>query len=267
MSKRNQSLLAIAPRSVVLPPVSARILIVDDDASVQQVLAQSLARAGYTPVLAGSGAEAILQFRNRPPALVLLDLMLPDSDGLSVCRSLRAESAVPILILSALGGESEQVALFDAGADDYLVKPARREELLARIRRALARSAALTATPPTVYQLGTVRIDLRRHQAWRDDAPLPLSPSEWTLLLALAQASTHVQTVAQLCEQLWPDDPKRDGVALHPVVTRLRSKLGEALTITNVRGVGYRLDVPASSSRGRMSGSLSRVRLTRSQVA
>jgi two-component system, OmpR family, response regulator MtrA len=246
MSAVNQLPTLIAQHSVLSPPPSARILIVDDEASIQQVLAQSLARAGYMPMLAGSGEEAMQQFHERSPALVLLDLMLPDRSGLSVCRSLRAESAVPILVLSALSGESEQVALLDAGADDYLVKPARREELLARIRRALARSTALAAAPPTVYQLGTVRIDLRWHQVWRGDVPLSLSPSEWVLLVALAQAPAHLQTVTHLCEQLWPGDSRRDGAALHPVVTRLRHKLTGVLAITNVRGIGYCLEVPPS---------------------
>lgn len=221
---------------------STSILIVEDHEPTQRILAQSLAAANYRSVIAGRGADALQIFRAQAPDLVLLDLMLPDIDGLAVCRAVRAESVVPILVLSGLSDEAQQVALLDAGADDYLVKPVRREELLARIRRALARSLASAPAVPAVYQLGDMRVDVARRHVWRGEELAQLTPTEWTLLVSLLQSPEHMLPYTQLCVELWPGEVLRASAALHSVIKRLRRKLDGAVLIVNMRGVGYRLD-------------------------
>ena len=229
---------AISPTS--RPPAPAKILIVDDEPSVLQTLAAILQGAGYALALAGRGAEALAQWRDQAPDLVLLDLLLPDIDGLAVCRVIRAESTVPILVLSALGEEARQVALLDAGADDYLVKPVRRAELLARIRRALARHAAV----PAAYTLGSLQIDVARRQVWRGAAVLHLTPIEWALLLLLFQHLEQVVSYRHISITLWPQEPQRATAAIHTVVRQLRQKLDAAALIITVREVGYGLYPP-----------------------
>ncbi|NTW02321.1 MAG: response regulator transcription factor [Oscillochloris sp.] len=221
--------------------MATRILIVDDDPLSQTFLSRCLDRTGYLPVCAERGSVALDLVRAHTPDLVLLDLLLPDIDGCAVCRAIRAESAVPILVISALGDEAHEVALFAAGADDYLIKPPRPAELLARIRRALVRSTTAAPPTPTVYHVGGLHVDMAAHHAWSTTTRLALTPSEWTLLCLLIPTPNQLCCTETLCAQLWPGDPDRTGVALHAVVQRLRHKLAGAARIENVRGVGYRL--------------------------
>jgi DNA-binding response OmpR family regulator len=223
----------------------AHILIVDDEPALQQTLARSLSTAGYTTHIAGRGATAIEVLHDHAPDLILLDLMLPDIDGLAVCRAMRAESALPIIVLSAVSDVAQQVALFDAGADDYLLKPAHRELLLARIRRALARPIVMISPAPTTYVLGDIQADLRQHCLWCGTQPIHLTPTEWALLVLLLQGHERVVSYFQISASLWPGEALHSHEAIHTVCKQLRRKLGDSVVITTVRELGYQLH-PAS---------------------
>ncbi|NTW03199.1 MAG: response regulator transcription factor [Oscillochloris sp.] len=207
----------------------------------QEILTKSLHYAGYLPLCTDSGVAAIQLFRAHSPALVILDLMLPDIDGLMVCQAMRAESEVPILVLSALSSEERQVALFAAGADDYVIKPARRDELLARIHRALVRSQTPIATEPTSDYMHGIQMDEVYHDMWHETKHIHLTPTEWALLHGLLQAQTQVCTYQQLGACLWPHATQLRVTMIDMIATQLQQKLGTLADIIAVPGVGYRL--------------------------
>jgi two-component system, OmpR family, response regulator len=215
-----------------------RILLVEDDQRLARFLERVLAEEGYSIDRCSSGAEAVTQARSSAYDLVLLDWMIPDLDGIEVCRQIRRSgSAVPIFMLTARDQVSERVLGLDAGADDYLVKPFEVEELLARIHALLRRSGGHAQ-----LELGRLHIDRSGRRALLDGKPLELTTRELALLLHLAHRAERVVTKSELLTQVWSInfDPESNVVEVH--VSRLRDKLGTLeWMIETVRGRGYRL--------------------------
>jgi DNA-binding response OmpR family regulator len=215
-----------------------RVLVVEDDQKLARFLERVLVEEGYAVDRCASGADAVAHVRASAYDLVLLDWMIPDLDGIQVCRQLRRSgSSVPILMLTARDQVGERVLGLDAGADDYLVKPFEIEELLARIHALLRRSAGHAQ-----LRLGALRIDRTGRRAVLDDRPLDLTSREFALLLHLAHRSDRVVTRSELLTSVWSIkfDPESNVVEVH--MSRLRDKLGKhAWMIETVRGRGYRL--------------------------
>jgi DNA-binding response OmpR family regulator len=224
----------------------ARILVVDDEPAVTDLLAYNLRKAHYDVLVAADGRQALLLAAQERPDLILLDLMLPQIDGLDVCRELRRTSQVPIIILSARDDEIDRVLGLELGADDYVGKPFSIRELLARIKVVLRRTqpvppdsvAALLAGP------GGLRLDSERREARVAATTLDLSRLEFDLLYLLIASTGRVFTREQLVEQVWGYDYLGDTRVVDSVIKRLRAKLRavdpEADCIVAVRGIGYK---------------------------
>jgi two-component system KDP operon response regulator KdpE len=204
--------------------VAVRILIVDDEPSILATMAPLLRGRGYEVSTATSGRAALEAVDRQPPQLVILDLGLPDLDGIDVCRRLREGRSVPILVLSARGAEHDKVAALDAGADDYVTKPFGAEELLARVRVALRRVEA-GAPPAGVIRRGDLVIDLDRRRVVRGDDELRLTPKELELLLLLAQHPGRVLTHRAILKAIWGPDAVDQPEHLRVLVNALRRKL------------------------------------------
>lgn len=221
-----------------------KILIVEDDAKLSRFLARVVAEEGYTPDTCASGADAVAQARTGLYELIVLDWMLPDLDGLAVCRELRrAGLTTPILMLTARGELRERVLGLETGADDYLVKPFEIEELLARIRALLRRSSGFSR-----IVCGDLEVDRMSRRALLRGAALDLTTREYALLLHLVLRAERVVPKSELLSHVWEMkfDPGSNLVEVH--VSRLRDKLGEhAWMIETVRGVGYRLRTQRAS--------------------
>ncbi|KAA6185325.1 response regulator transcription factor [Thiohalocapsa marina] len=219
-----------------------RILLVEDDDSVADAVTRALTAAGFVVERCAEGEDAWFRGDTEDYAAVILDLGLPAMDGLSVLRKWRAGGRdLPVLILTARGDWSERVEGIDAGADDYLGKPFRMEELLARLR-ALIRRAAGKASP--VLTIGGVSLDTRRMAVSVDGVPLHLSPQEYRLLSYLMQHAGRVVSQMELTEQLYAQDFERDSNAVEVLVGRVRRKLGVGLIQTR-RGFGYLIEPDA----------------------
>ena len=220
--------------------ISGRILVVDDEPQIHRFLAPALSAAGFTPLRAERGEEALRLVAGNAPDLVLLDLGLPDMDGQEVLRRLRDFSAVPVIILSAREREAEKIAALDAGADDYVEKPFALGELLARIRTALRRKGQPAAAP--VLELAGLRLEADK--AWLDGAALALTKREQALLLLLARNAGRVLTHRQILTALWGPAHTEDVAYLRVYIGQLRRKLGEdfAARLKTEPGVGYRLE-------------------------
>jgi len=183
------------------------ILVVDDELTLRETLAESLEQEGFAVVQAADGREAVAAFRRYRPDLVLLDLMLPEISGTEVCRVIRAESGVPILMLTAKSAEVDKVVGLELGADDYVTKPFSFRELLARIRALLRRSETQAqAADPEVVDLGHVRVDVAGRRLLRGSEVLPVKPKAFELLLFLLRHAGHVFTRDQLLEHVWGYD-------------------------------------------------------------
>jgi two-component system response regulator MtrA len=195
----------------------------------------------FDPHFCADGSSALDAFHEASPDLVLLDLMLPGLDGIEVCRLIRAESGVPIIMLTAKGDTADVVRGLESGADDYVVKPFNPKELVARIRTRLR-----PATEPTndVLTVGDLRLDVAAHEVRRGDTPIALTPLEFELLLALASKPQQVFTREMLLEQVWGYHYKADTRLVNVHVQRLRAKVEHdpdaPRIVTTVRGVGYR---------------------------
>ena len=221
------------------------VLLVEDEESITAPLAEALSREGFEPVVAGTAAEALELASARPPDLVLLDLMLPDGSGLDVCRELRSRSAVPIIMLTARGEETDRVVGLEVGADDYVVKPFSARELIARIRAVLRRTAAAPAGPvEETVELGDVRVDRARRSASVGGEPLELSRKEFDLLRLLVENAGSVVTRERLIDEVWDTNWFGSTKTLDVHVSALRKKLGDdpgtPRYIHTVRGVGFR---------------------------
>ncbi|HWH24181.1 MAG TPA: response regulator transcription factor [Candidatus Limnocylindria bacterium] len=224
-------------------PNRLTILVADDEPAWVGALGAVLGQAGHRIVAAYDGEEALRRFHAERVDAVLLDLAMPGLDGAEVCRRMRAESDVPILIVSGERDESAPAELLDLGADDYVGKGTPSTELLARIRAVIRRRAVRPVTPPTA-DAGDWQLDRRRHEiGWRG-RPLTLTVIEFRLLAALIEHRAELVPHGQLLAAGWPGVPDPDPIWLKPHFARLREKLREAdaPTPTAVRGVGYRLD-------------------------
>lgn len=221
--------------------MSARVLVVDDDPSLGEMLGIILRGEGMQVAHCATGSGALAAFRDAKPDIVLLDVMLPGTDGVEVCRQIRAESHVPIVMLTARTDTTDVVAGLEAGADDYVNKPFKPQELVARVRARLRRG-----DEPEVEQLrlGDLTIDVAGHSVVRDGAQISLTPLEFDLLVALARKPWQVFTREVLLEQVWGYRHAGDTRLVNVHVQRLRSKVERdpehPEIVLTVRGVGYK---------------------------
>jgi two-component system KDP operon response regulator KdpE len=230
----------------------ARILLVDDEVAIQRAVGPLLRSRGYDVEIAGSGADALRLAAAHPPDLIVLDLGLPDLEGTEVCRRVRLDSAVPIIVLSARGAESDKVNALDLGADDYVTKPFGPEELLARIRVALRRLATDDHTDTGHLQAGDLTIDFDRRRVVRDGAEIRLTPKEFELLSLLARQHDRVLTHRAILKAIWGGNAVEQPEHLWTLVAQLRKKIepdpGNPRYLVSEPWVGYRFstgDAPA----------------------
>jgi two-component system response regulator MtrA len=229
--------------------VKPRVLVVDDDSALAEMLGIVLRTDGFEPSFVAEGSRALQAFRESKPDIVLLDLMLPGMSGIDVCRAIRAESGTPIVMLTAKSDTVDVVLGLESGADDYVVKPFKPKELVARMRARLRHhenlaSEQLTIGPPH----SPVTIDVPAHQVTRDGAPVALTPLEFDLLVALARKPRQVFTREVLLEQVWGYRHAADTRLVNVHVQRLRSKVErdpeKPEVVLTVRGVGYKAGPP-----------------------
>ncbi len=242
-----------------------RILVVEDDDAVAQTLLEVLAGAGYEVRLARTGAEAETIAEMQRPDLVILDLILPDVDGLVLCANLKARLEVPIIVCSATHRRRDAVLSLKLGADDFIAKPFHIDELEARVQAVLRRAQPTQATakaslssgtlglPAGSYQIGALTIDRLRRRAVLGSQPLHLTPTEYRLLCALAGHADHVVTREELAQLVWGYQDVSAGRAIDVHIRRLRAKLAGAGTpappIVSVRGLGYKMVSEPPSTR------------------
>ena len=219
----------------------ARILVVDDDQAISEILGIVLRAEGFEPFFCADGDKAMDVFHKHDPDLVLLDLMLPGRDGIDICRAIRMESGVPIVMLTARSDSQDIVTGLESGADDYIVKPIKNKELIARIR---ARLRKIEAPTTKELKIGDLIIDLAGHSVKRDDQILPLTVLEFKLLATLAKRPWQVFTRELLLEEVWEYQHAADTRLVNVHVQRLRAKVEKdperPEIVLTVRGVGYK---------------------------
>ena len=227
------------------------ILVVDDETTLRETLVDALEAEGFRVVAAADGREALTVFRAEHPDLILLDLMLPELSGVEVCRIIRAESSVPIVMLTAKDSELDKVVGLELGADDYVTKPFSIRELSARIRALFRRSeqAVAVETPPGVVDLDRVQVDLAGHRLLRDGETLPIKPKAFELLTFLIRHPGQVFTRDQLLERVWGYDyageTRTVDVHVHWLRSQVEADPAAPRFIHTVRGVGYVFRRPA----------------------
>ena len=227
------------------------ILVVDDEPTLRETLAEVLEAEGFRVVVAADGREALTRFRADQPDLVLLDLMLPELSGVEVCRILRAELPVPIIMVTAKDSELDKVVGLELGADDYVTKPFSLRELTARVRAQFRRAdhAASVEAPPAVVELGSVQVDLAGHRLLRDGVALPLKPKAFELLAFLLRHPGQVFTRDHLLERVWGYDyageTRTVDVHVHWLRGLIEADPRDPAFIHTVRGVGYVFRRPA----------------------
>jgi two-component system KDP operon response regulator KdpE len=228
-----------------------RILVIEDDAGIRSVLRVLLNAEQYRVIEAETAARAEIEARTHRPDLLLVDLGLPDGDGIKVIRNVRTWSPVPIIVLSARTLEAQKIAALDAGADDYVTKPFSAPELVARVRAALRRAARGTDQPP-VLELGSMVIDLTRRETRGPDGEIHLTPLEYRVLECLARQAGLIVTSGQLIEEVWGPDRLGDTRSLRACLKNLRQKIepnpSRPQFIVTETGLGYRLRVTDSAS-------------------
>jgi DNA-binding response OmpR family regulator len=221
-----------------------RVLLVEDDASIREVTAMGLKQAGFRVTTAADGREGLLRARRDPFDAIVLDVMLPSLDGFEVCREIRKESRVPILMLTARTDTVDIVVGLESGADDYVTKPFEMPELVARVRAVLRRSAAIPEEP--ALSVGPLEIDPAGFAVRREGKDVGLTATEFRLVLELARRPGQVFTREMLLERVWNYDYLGDSRLVDVAVQRLRAKIEDdpahPRLITTVRGVGYRLE-------------------------
>ncbi|GAB3420664.1 MtrAB system response regulator MtrA [Flindersiella endophytica] len=221
--------------------MKGRILVVDDDLALAEMLGIVLRNEGLEAMFCGTGDMALAKVRETKPDVVLLDLMLPGKDGIEVCREIRAESDVPIVMLTAKTDTVDVVLGLESGADDYVVKPFKPKELVARVRARLRR---MDAAVPETLRIGDLTIDVPGHAVTREGKPLALTPLEFDLLVCLARKPWQVFTREELLEQVWGYRHAADTRLVNVHVQRLRSKIEidpeHPEIVVTVRGVGYK---------------------------
>jgi two-component system response regulator MtrA len=226
-----------------------RVLVVDDDSALAEMLGIVLRTDGFDPVFVATGTQAVQAFRETRPEIVLLDLMLPGLSGIDVCRAIRAESGTPIIMLTAKSDTVDIVLGLESGADDYVVKPFKPKELVARMRARLRQHEELAAESLTIGPPESqVHIDVPAHQVTRGGAHIALTPLEFDLLVALARKPRQVFTREVLLEQVWGYRHAADTRLVNVHVQRLRSKVERdperPEVVLTVRGVGYKAGPP-----------------------
>jgi two-component system KDP operon response regulator KdpE len=234
----------------------ARILVVDDEPEILRALRTNLAGHGYEVLTATSGAEAQAVYTARRPDLILLDLGLPDVDGLELIEQVRAYAATPIVVLSARGAERDKVRALDLGADDYLTKPFGIEELLARVRVALRHAARPSSGAAAIFRCGDLAVDLERRQVSVASREVKLTPTEYSLLRAFIAHPDKVLTRRMLLQEVWGPEYGAEGHYLHVYMASLRRKLEadpqRPRYLLTEPGVGYRFQTepepPAAGS-------------------
>ncbi len=222
--------------------MDATLLLIEDDPSIREITQIGLRDAGFEVETAGDGEEGLARFRSEAPDLVVLDVMLPKRDGLDVCRAIRAESMVPVVMLTAKADPIDIVVGLESGADDYVTKPFEMPVLVARVRSALRR--ANLVEPAEVCSLGGLRIDVPGHRVTNDGREVPLTPTEFRLLLELARRPGQVFTREILLDAVWGYSYLGDSRLVDVAIQRLRTKIepepDSPTLIETVRGVGYR---------------------------
>ncbi len=223
----------------------ARILIVDDEPAIRRTVETNLSRHGFQVETADSGQDAIRQFDVRPPDLILLDLGLPDVDGLDVITDIRGRASTPIVVLSVRSAEQDKVAALDLGADDYLTKPFGVDELLARIRVALRRTVRPASGTAAVFRTGELEVDIEHRMVRLAGRNVHLSPTEYELLKVFIAHPNRVLTDRMLLQQVWGPRCGEEAHYLHVYMARLRKKLEpdpqQPQYLVTEPGVGYRL--------------------------
>lgn len=214
------------------------ILIIEDEAAIRSILEELLTDAGYEAATASDGLEGIAKFHEKPYSLVLLDIMMPKIDGYALCRMIRKESNVPIIMLTALDEEQAQIKAFELKADDYITKPFSLPLLLMRVEAVLRRSRQCDFSPALTFR--DVRLDPVSREVFRDREPIALTHIEFDLLELFLKNPRRVFTRDNLINQVWGYDFVGDEKAVNIHIMNLRRKLGHNL-IETVRGVGYRL--------------------------
>jgi two-component system response regulator RegX3 len=231
------------------------ILVVDDEESYRDALSVALEREGFRVALAADGQEALDQYEATRPSLVLLDVMLPRISGVDVCRELRSRSRVPIIMVTARSAEIDAVVGLEVGADDYVSKPFRLRELIARVRTALRRSSEgepLDAANDEVLEVGDVRLDAGRHEVFVRGDPVALPLKEFELLELLLANAGRVLTRDVLIDRIWGPNYFGDTKTLDVHVKRLRAKVEDdpssPTRVVTIRGVGYRYEKPRQAA-------------------
>ncbi len=225
----------------------ATILIVEDEDSLREQLSHNLEAEGYETITASDGQMGLDTAREMQPDLIILDLMLPQLDGLSVCRMIRRDSQVPIIMLSARGMEMDKITGLETGADDYVVKPFGMGELLARVKANLRREASkVAARNPTVIESNELKLDMIARRVWLRDVELHLTQKEFGLLVELMRNKGVVLSRDLLLEQVWGHDYVGNSHTVDVHMRWLREKIednpSKPMRITTVRGVGYRFE-------------------------
>jgi DNA-binding response OmpR family regulator len=228
-----------------VPNMARTILVVDDEPTQREMLAEALEAEGFTIVTAADGRAALLKFRESKPDLVLLDLMLPELSGIEVCRIIRAESGVPILMLTAKDSELDKVVGLELGADDYVTKPFSLRELIARVRAQFRRTEqqAVAGGTPALVDVGAVQVDLAGHRLLRNGVTVPLKPKAFELLAFLVRNPGQVFTRDQLLEHVWGYDyageTRTVDVHVHWLRSRIEADPANPEFLHTVRGTGY----------------------------
>jgi two-component system, OmpR family, response regulator RegX3 len=225
------------------------ILVVEDEPTIADAIKYALEREGFSVEVATDGRQALQLFVSTPPALVLLDLMLPEMPGLDVCRMMRRDSTVPIIMVTAKDAETDKIVCLEMGADDYVTKPFSMPELISRIRAHLRRSSMTEMPPePTAFRVGDVEMDSAAHRVWIRGESLNLPPKEFALLRTLLRGAGRLMTREFLISEVWGADYYGDTRTLDVHVKRLRGKIEQdprsPRHLKTVRGLGYKFDSP-----------------------
>jgi DNA-binding response OmpR family regulator len=229
--------------------VKSKVLVVDDEAHIVELARIYLSREGYEVEGVGDGSQALARFSQLKPDLVVLDIMLPGTDGLTICKEIRKQSQVPIIMLTARDEVTDKVVGLEVGADDYLTKPFHPQELVARAK-ALLRRARVEPDQPKLIRAGKLEVDLERHEVRHEQAKVQLRPKEFDLLTLLARHPGRVFQRSELLDLVWGYDFPGYTRTVDVHVQQLREKLAAAgvtePSIETVWGVGYRLELAAS---------------------
>lgn len=230
------------------PAVGSRILVVDDEPYIAEMIAMSLRYVGYDVATAGSGGDAVRTTARFRPDLVILDVMLPDSDGFELLHTLRGDGRLPVLFLTARDAVEDKVRGLTLGADDYVTKPFSLEEVAARVGTILRRSRSDGQRPsePGLLRYADLVMDTDGHEVWRQNQPIDLSPTEFALLRFLLRNAGRVLSRAQILEHVWHYDFNGDSSVVDSYIRYLRRKVDvfDPPLIDTVRGVGYALRLP-----------------------